>query len=95
MAEQTVYCEECVEDIPPNEVYWDEGRLYCRRCGGELEPPDRDVFEDILDHRAGMTFRDDEPSDDDDEEEDEADDAEEEGGVEDDATPTAEEEEKG
>ncbi len=34
---KTVYCEECMEDIPNDEVYWDERRLYCGRCGGEME----------------------------------------------------------
>lgn len=70
MAEQTVYCEECVEDIPASEVYWDEGRLYCRRCGSELEPPDRDIFEEIVDNRSGFLFRDDDLHDDLDEDED-------------------------
>lgn len=72
MAEQTVYCEECVEDIPASEVYWDEGRLYCRRCGSEVEAPDRDIFEEIVDNRTGFLFRDEEPADLDDEEEAEA-----------------------
>jgi hypothetical protein len=69
MAEQTVYCEECVEEIPASEVYWDEGRLYCGRCGSELEPPDRDIFEEIVDNRTGFLFRDEEPAEEDDEEE--------------------------
>ena len=60
MAERTVYCEECVEDIPASEVYWDDGRLYCRRCGSEVEPPDRDIFEEIVDNRSGFLFRDEE-----------------------------------
>jgi hypothetical protein len=72
MAEQTVYCEECVEDIPASEVYWEEGRLYCRRCGSEVEAPDRDIFEEIVDNRTGFLFRDAEPPDlDADEEEEE------------------------
>jgi hypothetical protein len=77
MAEQTVYCEECVEEIPASEVYWDDGRLYCSRCGSELEPPDRDIFEEIVDNRSGFLFRDLEPADE--EEEAEEDGKEEEG----------------
>lgn len=76
MAEQTVYCEECVEDIPADEVYWEDDRLYCRRCGSELEPPDRDIFEEIVDNRTGFLFRDEEPSDEDEEEDEEAGEAE-------------------
>ena len=79
MAEQTVYCEECVEDIPASEVYWEEGRLYCRRCGSEVEAPDRDIFEQIADNRSGFLFRDQELNadlDDDDEEDEEEEDDE-------------------
>jgi hypothetical protein len=71
MAEQTVYCEECVEEIPSSEVYWDDGRLYCRRCGSEVESPDRDIFEEIVDNRSGFLFRDADPPDEDTEEEEE------------------------
>ena len=84
MAEQTVYCEECVEDIPASEVYWEDGRLYCRRCGSEVEAPDRDIFEQIEDNRSGFLFRDQElnadpdvDEEDDEDEEEEDDDAEE------------------
>ena len=80
MAERTVYCEECVEEIPASEVYWDDGRLYCRRCGSEVEPPDRDIFEEIVDNRSGFLFRDEELDvhHDDDEEDDEEGEGEEE-----------------
>ena len=37
MKNKTVYCEECVEEIPGDEVYWEDEHLYCRRCGSELE----------------------------------------------------------
>lgn len=73
MAERTVYCEECVEEIPASEVYWDDGRLYCRRCGSEVEPPDRDIFEEIVDNRSGFLFRNGELDDADDKDEEEAD----------------------
>lgn len=33
----TVYCEECLEDIPAKEVYWEGNRAYCGQCGGELD----------------------------------------------------------
>ena len=72
MAERTVYCEECVEEIPASEVYWDDSRLYCRRCGSEVEPPDRDIFEEIVDNRSGFLFRNGELDDADEEEEEEA-----------------------
>ncbi len=39
MNAKSVYCEECVEDIPNNEIYWEEDRIYCGRCGSELELP--------------------------------------------------------
>ena len=37
MESKTAYCEECVEEIPGDEVYWDAEHLYCGRCGSELE----------------------------------------------------------
>ena len=57
MAENTVYCEECVEDIPADEVYWDEERLYCKRCGGEVESPDADIFDQIVENQTDLVFR--------------------------------------
>lgn len=60
MTEQTVYCEECLEEIPYNEVFWDEERLYCQRCGSEVESPDQDLFEQIEDNQDVFLFRDDE-----------------------------------
>ena len=77
MAKQTVYCEECVEEIPASDVYWDDGRLYCGRCGSEVQTPDRDIFEEIMANRSGFLFRDHElaeveEEDDDEEEEGEA-----------------------
>ena len=64
MTEQTVYCAECLEDIPAENIYWEDDRLFCKRCGGQLEPPDKDIFEEIVDNRTGFLFRDaDEPDD--------------------------------
>ena len=82
MAKQTVYCEECVEEIPASEVYWDDGRLYCGRCGSEVQTPDRDIFEEIMANRSGFLFRDHElaeveEEDDEDDKEAEQDDEEE------------------
>jgi len=94
MAEQTVYCEECVEDIPASEVYWEDGRLYCRRCGSEVEAPDRDIFEEIVDNRTGFLFRDAEPADVDDEEEEDEEEEEEPGVAGADEEPAAEVEEE-
>ena len=34
---KTIHCEECVEEIPSGEVYWEDDRLYCGRCGSELD----------------------------------------------------------
>ncbi len=59
MTEHTVYCEECVEDIPADEVYWDAERLYCKRCGSEVEKADSDIFEEITENRSALIFRDD------------------------------------
>ena len=37
MKAKTIHCEECVEEIPSGEVYWEDDRLYCGRCGSELD----------------------------------------------------------
>ena len=49
-----VYCEECVETIPNHEVYWEETRMYCGRCGSELETEviATDVFDQIITRKA-------------------------------------------
>ena len=31
------YCEECVEDISANNVFWEGERAYCGQCGSELD----------------------------------------------------------
>ena len=33
----TQFCEECLEDIADKDVYWENDRAYCGRCGSELE----------------------------------------------------------
>jgi hypothetical protein len=37
MKAKTIHCEECVEEIPSDEVYWEDEKLYCGRCGSEIE----------------------------------------------------------
>ena len=37
MEERGFYCEECVEDIPENHVFWEGERAYCGKCGSELD----------------------------------------------------------
>jgi hypothetical protein len=37
MKAKTIHCEECVEEIPSDEVYWEDERLYCGRCGSEID----------------------------------------------------------
>lgn len=39
MNAKSVYCEECVEEIPNSEIYWEDDRIYCGRCGSEIELP--------------------------------------------------------
>ncbi len=58
MERNRVYCEECVEDIPNDEVYWDDARLYCGRCGSELDTTlmDSDVFNAITSGRTEKSF---------------------------------------
>ena len=74
-AKKTVYCEECLENIPNSEVLVEDGRLYCGQCGGEVEAPDPDIFEQIVDNRSSFLFRSDteDVEDEEDEEEDDLD----------------------
>ena len=74
MAVNKVYCEECLEDIPKKEVLLEDGRLYCARCGSEVEVEDPDLFEQISDNQSAYLFRDDTDDQEDDEEDLEADD---------------------
>ena len=80
MRPKSVYCEECVEDIPNDEIYWDEDRLYCGRCGSELELQRDDVFEQFMSGRPRIVRDEDdevELLDDEDEEDDLPDDEDE------------------
>ena len=58
MKAKTVHCEECVEDIPNDEIYWEEDRMYCGRCGSELEVTQEasDLFETITGGTAGPLY---------------------------------------
>ena len=72
MEPTAVYCEECVETIPNNEVYWEEARMYCGRCGSELKIAAiaADVFEQIMAKKARPILKfENEEYDDEDEEE--------------------------
>lgn len=70
---KSVYCEECVEDIPNNEIYWEEKRLYCGRCGSELDLTQLhgDVFDTIVEGRSERPYHSDDPDDEDVDEEEE------------------------
>ena len=76
MEPRAVYCEECVEEIPGEEVYLEEARMYCGRCGSELEieAVADDVFEKIMTEKARPILKfEDEKFDDEDEEDSEDD----------------------
>lgn len=59
MNPKSVFCEECLEEIPNDECYWDEKRLFCGRCGSELElgAAAPDVFEEITTEKATRLLR--------------------------------------
>ena len=54
-----IYCEECVEEIPNDELYWDEKRLYCGRCGSEIEREDElgNVYDTIASAKVDRLSR--------------------------------------
>jgi hypothetical protein len=67
-----------MEEIPNDEVQWEDEKLYCGRCGSELNPEaeDRDLLDDISSGkpRRLYTLEDDDEDEDDDFEDDEEDD---------------------
>ena len=84
MKSKKVFCEECVEEIPNNEVYWDEKRLYCGRCGSEIEQEGEfaNVFDAIIGKStANRLSRMEDDDYDDDEDEDEYEEDEDDEGV--------------
>ena len=47
------YCEECVEEISKEDVFWEDDRAYCGKCSSELDmsgPPD-----DLVDQMSSRT----------------------------------------
>ena len=72
MAKGIYYCEECVEEISRSDVFWENNRAYCGRCGGELDLDEEaaDVVEHITGGKGTSPVR---PLEDDDDEEDEDD----------------------
>ena len=83
MNPKTIYCAECMEEIPNSEAQWEDNKLYCGRCGSELSPDteDRDLLDEISSGkpRRLYTLEDDDVEEEEDEEEDEFDEDEEEG----------------
>jgi hypothetical protein len=81
MKAKTIHCEECVEEIPSDEVYWEDERLYCGRCGSELDIGKEagDLLDAFSKRRTAkwQTANDDVPDEDLDEEEEDFDEEEE------------------
>src|SRR5271170_4931627 len=96
MKPKSIHCEECVENIPSSEWQWEDGKLYCARCGSELSPSpeDRDLLDDISSGRPRRLFTlEDDKGDEEEEDEDEDDfEDEDEDGFEDDEEEEDEEE---
>lgn len=103
MNPKSVFCEECLEEIPNDECYWDEKRLFCGRCGSELElgAAAPDVFEEITTEKATRLLRledeesDDEESDDEESEKEEPEEGEGGGEQEEEAEADTDEDPKG
>ena len=65
----TYYSEECVVEISKEDVFWQDDRAYCGKCGSELDmsgPPD-----DLVDQMISRTVSGPSGSDYDDEEDEE------------------------
>jgi hypothetical protein len=88
MSQKTIYCAECLEDIPNAEVQWEDDRLYCGRCGSELaaDSEDRDLLDEISSRKPPRLYsiEDDEDEEEEDDEEEEFGDDESEGDIEED-----------
>ena len=76
MSPKTIYCAECMEDIPNEEVQWEDDKLYCGRCGSELNPEaeDRDLLDEISAGKPRRLYTLEDDDDDEDDEEDDFDD---------------------
>jgi hypothetical protein len=84
MSPKTIYCAECMEDIPNSEAQWEDGKLYCGRCGSELSPDteDRDLLDEISSGKPRRLYtleNEDVEEEDDEEEDDDFDDEDEDG----------------
>ena len=74
MKAKTIHCDDCMEEIPSAEMYWEDERLYCGRCGSELEiaKSSGDLLDEFSRRRASG-WQPPEESDEDDEFEDDED----------------------
>ena len=97
MSPKTIYCAECMEDIPNDEVQWEDDKLYCGRCGSELNPDteDRDLLDEISAGKPRRLYTLEDDNDEDDEDEDEDDDFDEEDDEDTDWEDEEEDEEEG
>lgn len=48
----TFYCEDCMEEVAADDVFWEGEHAYCGRCGSELElSSDEDLVDTIRSRR--------------------------------------------
>lgn len=94
MSPKTIYCAECMENIPNDEVQWEDDKLYCGRCGSELNPDaeDRDLLDEISSGKRRRLYALEDEDDDDEDDDDFGDDEDEDGDWEDDDEEDEEEE---
>jgi hypothetical protein len=55
MAKGNYYCEECVEEISDEDVFWEGNRAYCGRCGSELDLDEGTA--DVVEQMASRKLR--------------------------------------
>ncbi len=67
MKAKSVYCEECMEEIPVSEILLEDDQPICGRCGSELEPEGEDLVEGFAQGLAGPLFSTDDEDDENDE----------------------------
>jgi hypothetical protein len=74
-----------MENIPNDEVQWEEEKLYCGRCGSELNPDaeDRDLLDEISSGKRGRVYTLEDDDEDEDDEDDDFEDEDEDGDFED------------
>ena len=65
----THYCEDCLEEIADEDIFWEEGRACCGQCGSELslvgDKPD--LVDEFSSRRLRPPLSTDEDDDDDEE----------------------------